>query len=238
MPEDRAQVDELAPPTTLVPIELQALGEHVYQAIREQIVDGSLRPGAKLSDLRLSAALGVSRTPVREALYRLVQEHVVEVHPRRGFAVAVMRERDVRELYEIRLGLELLAVRFGGPRLTAVALSRIQKAHAQMIPAVRAGTPKATEAFATADRALHQALILATDNQRLQSWRESLQTQLDVLQVYGLRLEELYLISIDHHAAIIEGLIARDWPAAEQAMSHHINEMKRHALAVFADESP
>src|SRR3954454_7976714 len=89
----------------VAPIEQRALGEHVYRAVREQIISGRLRPGEKLSDLRLSAELHVSRTPVREALYRLAQEGVVQVLRRRGFAVARMTPRDVRELYEIRLGL-------------------------------------------------------------------------------------------------------------------------------------
>lgn len=233
------QTDQLRWPTgdeRIRPIEQHALGEQVYRAIREQIVDGRLRPGQKLSDLHLSAALHVSRTPVREALYRLAQEGVVQVTRRRGFAVASMTAQDVRELYEIRLGLEILAVRFGGPRLDGAALAKMRHAHEIMSVAVRAGSEGAGAIFHRADRELHHTLMLATQNRRLLALREALQAQLDVLQVYGLRLEPLLLLSIDHHAAILDALDAGDWPAAERAMSWHISEMEARALAIFEDQ--
>ena len=220
----------------IVPIEQHALGEQVYRAIREQIISGRLRPGEKLSDLRLSDALSVSRTPVREALYRLAQEGVVQVTRRRGFAVARMTAQDVRELYEIRLGLELMAVRLGGPRLDAAMLARIRVMHDTMAIAVRAGVDSAGAIFHRADRELHHTLLLAAQNRRLVSLREGLQAQLDVLQIYGLHIEPLLLLSIDHHAAILDALDAGDWPAAECAMSWHITEMETRALAIFQEQ--
>ena len=232
-PLHRATSDERMPP-----IEQSALGEQVYRAIREQIIGGRLKPGEKLSDLRLSAALHVSRTPVREALYRLAQEGVVQVTRRRGFAVASMTAQDLRELYEVRLALELMAVRLGGPRLDAATLARIRHLHASMEVAVRADVDGAGAIFHRADRELHHTLLLAAQNRRLVALREGLQAQLDVLQVYGLRLEPLLVLSIDHHAAIIDALDAGDWPAAERAMSWHITEMETHALAIFEDQQP
>lgn len=221
----------------IVPIEQHALGEQVYRAIREQIISGRLHPGEKLSDLRLSDALHVSRTPVREALYRLVQEGVVQVNRRRGFAVTTMTTQDVRELYEIRLGLELLAVRLGGPHLDAAALATMRHSHDRMASLLRAGADGAFAAFHTADRDLHHALFVAARNRRLLSLREGLQAQLDVLQVYGLRLEPLFLLSIDHHAAVIEALRARDWSAAECAMAWHVTEMQARALDLFREQA-
>lgn len=220
----------------IAPIEQHALGEQVYRAIREQIISGRLRPGEKLSDLRLSDALHVSRTPVREALYRLVQEGVVQVYRRRGFAVTSITAQDVRELYEIRLGLELMAVRLGGPQLDAAALHTMQHSHEIMATLMRAGAEGAFAAFHKADRDLHHALFVAARNRRLLALREGLQAQLDVLQVYGLRLEPLFLLSIEHHAAIMDALIARDWPKAERAMAWHITEMQARALAIFKEQ--
>lgn len=220
----------------IAPIEQHALGEQVYRAIREQIVSGRLRPGEKLSDLRLSNALHVSRTPVREALYRLAQEGVVQVYRRRGFAVTTITAHDVRELYEIRLGLELMAVRLGGPHLDAAALHTMQHSHEIMATLMRMGAEGASAAFQKADWDLHHALFTAARNRRLLALRERLQAQLDVLQVYGLRLEPLFLLSIDHHAAIMEALIAQDWPKAERAMAWHITEMQARALAIFRQQ--
>jgi DNA-binding GntR family transcriptional regulator len=220
----------------IAPIEQDALGEQVYRAIREQIISGRLRPGQKLSDLRLSDALHVSRTPVREALYRLAQEGVVQVTRRRGFAVTSMTAQDVRELYEIRLGLELMAVRLGGPRLDAATLARIRVMHDTMAVAVRAGAEGAGGIFHLADRELHRTLLLAAQNRRLVSLREGLEAQLEVLQIYGLHIEPLLLLSIDHHAAILDALDAGDWPAAERAMSWHITQMQARALAIYKEQ--
>lgn len=232
LPRAMAHVEVVAP------IEQRALGEQVYRSLREQIVGGRLRPGEKLSDLRLSAELHVSRTPVREALYRLAQEGVVQVLRRRGFAVARMTRRDVRELYEIRLGLEILAVRLGGPQLGAVALATAQQAHDTMAALLLAGAEGGMAAFHKADWELHHALFVAAQNRRLLASREGLQAQLDVLQVYGLRLEPLFLLSIEHHAAVLAALTARDWRGAEEAMVRHIEEMQAHALAIFERHDP
>lgn len=223
--------DPAAAPTA--PIVQLPLGEQVYSRLRAQIISGRLRPGEKLSDLRLSAELHVSRTPVREALYRLAQEGVVRVSRGRGFAVARLNRRDVRELYEIRLGLELLAVRLGGPRLTPEALAAAQRAHEVVAGSIGARADGVAAAFARADRDLHHALFLATQNRRLLAMREGLQAQLEVLGVYGLRLEPLMVLSVEHHAAILAALAARDWCVAETAMAHHIEVMQAHALAVF-----
>jgi DNA-binding GntR family transcriptional regulator len=182
--------------------------------------------------------LHVSRTPVREALYRLAQEGVVQVLRRRGFAVARMTRRDVRELYEIRLGLEILAVRLGGPQLAPVALEAAQQAHDTMAELMFAGAEGAIAAFHTADWILHHSLFVAAQNRRLLAMREGLQAQLDVLQVYGMRLEPMMRLSIEHHAAILAALSAGDWRAAEEAMSRHVAEMELHALAIFDKHEP
>lgn len=230
--------DAPPPSRTLLParrpeaVEQPPLGQQVYLALRARLIDGRLRPGEKLSDLRLGTELQVSRTPVREALYRLAQEGVVQVNRRRGFAVARMTRRDVRELYEIRLGLEVLAVRLGGPQLGKAALAQAQAAHDAMAVLMLAGAEGAG-AFDLADWQLHHSLFVAARNRRLLSLREGLQTQLDVLRVYGLRPEPLILVSIEHHAAILVALAAGDWLAAERAMAHHIAEMQAPALALF-----
>ena len=239
MQVDPPSLPRAAVPAEIVaPIEQRALGEHVYRSLREQIISGRLRPGEKLSDLRLSAELQVSRTPVREALYRLAQDGIVQVLRRRGFAVARITPRDVRELYEIRLGLEILAVRLGGPQLSPAALATAQQAHDTMAELLLAGAEGGIASFHRADWELHHALFVAAQNRRLLAMREGLQAQLDVLQVYGLRLEPLFILSIEHHAAVLEALTARDWRAAEEAMSRHIVEMQAHALAIFERHDP
>src|SRR5690554_847234 len=97
--------------TPLHPIERRNLGSDVYRILRDRILRQELKAGEKLSDLRLSNELGVSRTPIREALHQLVQDGVVIAEPNRGFFVATFSQRDLEEIFELRLALELFAVR-------------------------------------------------------------------------------------------------------------------------------
>src|SRR6478672_2282300 len=117
--------DELAAES---PIQQSLLGKQVYNLLWQRIVSHQLQPGDKLSDVRLSEELGVSRTPVREALQRLAQEGIARAESRRGFFVAHFSSQDVREVYDVRAALEVLAVRLARPRLTDTQLAAAQEA--------------------------------------------------------------------------------------------------------------
>lgn len=99
-------------------IEQTTLGDQVYSVLWDRIASRKLRPGDKISDLRLSEELGVSRTPVREALHRLTQDGIVRTESRRGFYIPTFSSQDVHEVYDIRCALEVLAVRLALPHLT------------------------------------------------------------------------------------------------------------------------
>ena len=101
--------DERAQPT--FPIERRNLGSDVYRVLRDRILKRQMHPGEKLSDLRLSAELGVSRTPIREALHQLVQDGVVVAEPNRGFFVATFTPQDLEEIFDLRCALEAYAMR-------------------------------------------------------------------------------------------------------------------------------
>ena len=111
------------------------LGDQVYAIIWERIISGQLGPGDKLSDLRLSEDLGVSRTPVREALHRLAQNGIVRHESRRGFFLARFSSQDVAEVYDIRTALESLSVRLALPHLTDADL-RLQPADQRLQPTI------------------------------------------------------------------------------------------------------
>jgi DNA-binding GntR family transcriptional regulator len=217
---------------------LDPLGEQVYALLRARIISGQLRPGQKLSDLRLSGELNVSRTPVREALYRLAQDGIVQAVRRRGFIVTRLTRRNVQDLYEVRLGLELLAVRLGGPRLAAGSLAEMRRRHDAIVARVPDGVDAILTDFWTVDRALHHALFQATGNERLIAMREALQAQLDVLPVYGLRTEPLVLLSLEEHAPLIAALERGEWVGAEAAMTCHITSIQAYVLSAFDEQAP
>jgi DNA-binding GntR family transcriptional regulator len=210
------------------------LGDQVYTLLWKEISSHRLQPGDKLSDLRLSQELGVSRTPVREALHRLAQDGIVRAESRRGFFVTTFSSADVGEVYDIRTALEVLAVRLALPKLTTAEIAQTQQEHDQSRLQFDRGDVGAGEYWLKVDRDFHQLLARTTQNRRLAGMLAGLQAQIAVFQVYGLHVRHIHLLSVDHHQTILNALASRDGPAAERAIEHHIQEVKRLMLAEFA----
>jgi DNA-binding GntR family transcriptional regulator len=217
----------------MIKIQHTRLGDQVYAIIWEQIVSHRLRPGNKISDLRLSEELGVSRTPVREALHRLAQDGIVRTENRRGFFVTTFSSQDVREVYDIRTALEVLAVRLALPHLTDGMLDEAQCAVEEARQQIVRGVEGAEDRWLEIDRAFHLLLAQKAQNRRLESMLAGLQTQIGVFQVYGIHSSPLRLLSIDHHQMILDALKNRDSAATERAMERHIQEVKEWVLAEF-----
>jgi DNA-binding GntR family transcriptional regulator len=214
-------------------IQHSPLGDQVYAIIWERIISRRLRPGDKLSDLRLSEELGVSRTPVREALHRLAQDGIVRTESRRGFFLTSFSSQDVAEVYDIRTALEVLSVRLALPHLADAELDEAQRALEASRDQITRGAEGAEEHWLTLDRAFHRLLAQRAQNRRLESLLAGLQAQIGVFQVYGIHSSPLRLLSIEHHEALLSALMARDGAAAERAMERHIQEVKEWVLAEF-----
>ena len=217
----------------MVKIHNTPLGDQVYAIIWEQIVTHKLRAGDKISDLRLSEELGVSRTPIREALHRLSQDGIVRSESRRGFFVATFSSQDISEVYDIRTALEVLAVRLALPQITDAELEDEQHAVNELRGEIVAGIDGAEERWLARDRAFHRMLAQKAHNHRLESILTGLQIQIGVFQVYGIHSSPLRLLSLDHHQRILDALKERDPQAVERAMERHIQEVKEWVLAEF-----
>jgi DNA-binding GntR family transcriptional regulator len=214
-------------------VEYSSLGNQVYELIWNRIITQQLRPGEKLSDTRLSKDLGVSRTPVREALHRLAQDGIVRTLSQRGFYLATYSSQDVNEIYDLRSALEMLAVRLATPRLGEAELEKAQQDLDWIKNLLAKNDEKAPELFLKVDREFHKMVSRAANNQRLATSLEGLQAQIGVFQLYGTHLIPLVKLSVEHHQRILSALIKRDRLAAEQAMQNHIEEVKTRVLAEF-----
>lgn len=217
----------------MVKINHSPLGDRVYAIIWDQIISHKLGPGDKISDLRLSEELGVSRTPIREALHRLSQDGIVRSENRHGFFVATFSSQDVTEVYDIRTALEVLAVRLALPWITNADLDEAQGPLSDLRNELIANVEGAEDRWLASDRAFHRMLARKARNQRLEAMLNSLQTQISVFQVYGNHSSRLRLISLGHHQKILDALKERDCRAAELAMERHIQEVKEWVLAEF-----
>jgi DNA-binding GntR family transcriptional regulator len=198
-----------------------------------RIVTQQIQPGEKLSDVQLSKDLGISRTPVREALYRLVQEGIVQNQSLRGFYLATFSSQDVKEIYDLRTALEVLSVRLAFPNLSMAELEEAQRQLDEVHHMLELEVDKARDKFLTIDRDFHRLLVRSSHNHRLEVNLDSLQAQIGVFQLYGTHLKNLVNLSVEHHQLIVAALIKGDRAGAERAMERHIQEVKDHVLVDF-----
>lgn len=219
--------------TTVIP--RSNLGESVYRLLWDRILDRRLHPGEKLSDLRLSDELGVSRTPVREALHRLVQDGVVRAEPNRGFYVASVSVRDIEEIYDLRAALEAAALEAAAPRLDPAMLraelARLDEIEQQIgASASNAAYQDAAATFLAADRSFHRALAEVAGNSRLSAVVEGLWAQIAVFQKAGAFRRSTTESSIHYHRRIIAALLAGQVDEAVRQLKEHIADVKVRAL--------
>jgi DNA-binding GntR family transcriptional regulator len=142
------------------------LRDDVYVRLRDAIVDGTLEPGEQLRDGELAAWLGVSRTPVREALLRLQQGGLVVARPGRSTSVATLDARAIRDAQSVVASMHELAVRQAVPQLTASDLARMRAANKRFAAALRKGD---VDAALAADDEFHDVPVACAGNDALRS---------------------------------------------------------------------
>ena len=146
---------------------VSVLRTHVRDAIRQLIATGELKAGDRLGEEQLSARLGVSRSPIREALRELEQQGVVVSYPNRGSFVVSLDQTDIDEILVVRASLEGLAARLASDRLARRDFDALERIVDRMDAAAQRTPPDAT-GVVQADAELHAALVAASGNRRLQ----------------------------------------------------------------------
>jgi len=205
-------------------LEVSSVVDQAYLAIRERIDNGVLARGMRLHQEQLAAELGVSRTPVREALRRLAAEGRVEIHTNRGARVADIEPLDMPEPYEARLVVEP-----GAAALAASAgLEEPQQRMRDAIAAQRAAVGDIPRSFA-ANRAFHLALVEASGNKLLSEFAEHLWVARIGAAIYEHQAEtpERMLEDAEEHAAILDAVVAGDARRAETLTRRHVAEALR-----------
>ena len=200
-------------------LQIASVVDHVYAAIRERIREGALARGARVHQEDLAAELGVSRTPVREALRRLAAEGLVEMHTNRGARVADVSEGDMRGSYEARLVVEPGAARLAAQRGLAEPQAQMRAA----VAAQRRAIGKIRPSF-EANRDFHVALVAASGNEFLRDFVENLWVARIGEVVYERQAEtpEQMRADADEHEQILEAIVRGDARAAETLTRRHI----------------
>ncbi|MGW7536979.1 GntR family transcriptional regulator [Amycolatopsis sp. NPDC054798] len=199
------------------------LREQVLEVVRQAMVSGELRSGDIYSAAALATRLGVSSSPVREALLTLVNQGLLEPVRNRGYRVVAMTERDLDEIYEMRLLLEVPATLSAGAAAGPGDLARLDGLAADIESAAEAGE---VARFLEADRRFHLDLLALAGNERLIAAIATLRDQtrlygLDMLAEHG-RLAD----SAREHREMLAAIAERDWVRLEGQIRAHLKHVR------------
>jgi len=204
--------------------EFLPLRDVVFNTLRQAILTGELRPGERLMEIHLADRLGVSRTPIREAIRKLELEGLVTMIPRRGAEVAQITEKSMNDVLEVRRAVDALCVELACERITKEELEQLRQACDRFEEAVGTGDVKE---IAQADVALHDIIVQATGNQRLVQLVNTLSEQM-----YRYRFEYIKDFSqheklIEEHRIIYNSIVQKDRETACRAAKTHIDNQKK-----------
>ncbi|WP_337821493.1 GntR family transcriptional regulator [Amycolatopsis sp. A1MSW2902] len=199
------------------------LREQVLEVVRQAMVSGELRPGDIYSAAALATRLGVSSSPVREALLTLVNQGLLEPVRNRGYRVVAITERDLDEIYEMRLLLEVPATLSAGAAAGPDDLARLDALAGEIESAAEAGD---VARFLEADRRFHLDLLALAGNGRL---IDAIATLRDQTRLYGLeKLAERGRLadSAREHREMLATIAERDWTRLEDQVRAHLKHVR------------
>jgi DNA-binding GntR family transcriptional regulator len=197
--------------------------DHAYEMIWRQLIRGERQPGDRLTDTELASQLGLSRTPVRQALHRLAQEDLIRLDARRGFSVRAFSASDVVEIYQVRAVLEGLALRLSAPHFTREQIQEQLDVLRRVREALRSERDDHSVLLhLEADLKLHNLLIQTSGNGRLIRLLAGLRSQQSLFQYWDTSYPERNEAAADEHEVILLALAEGDTAAAEALLEQHI----------------
>ena len=195
------------------------LRDVVFNTLRQAILRGELKPGERLMEIQLANKLGVSRTPIREAIRKLELEGLVLMIPRKGAEVAEITEKSLKDVLEIRRALEDLAVRLACEKITKEELKELKEAGDEFKKVLK--SQDITE-VAEADVRFHDVIYMATDNPKLIQLLNNFREQMYRFRVEYLKKDEVRPQLIAEHDEIIKYITEGNKEEASRVVTRHI----------------
>ena len=216
------------------PADVRSLRDVAYEGIRDAILSGALAPGERVKERDVAAQMGVSTTPVKEALRRLEQEGLVVAQPRRGAVVSSLARIPVVEIEEIRGLLESMAARLAAERMTSAEIERLTRLVAEMRELTMEMREPATRLESVNE--FHQLIRVASRNDFIVRFVATLTPFERVHRTEYLDPEEARRI-LEEHEGIFEAVVARDTDQAERRMAEHFRISREQLLAAAQDSA-
>lgn len=200
------------------------LREVVFTTLRQAILKGELKPGERLMEITLANKLGVSRTPIREAIRKLELEGLVVMIPRKGAHVAHITEQELNDVLEVRRGLEEMAIQKACERITAEELVQLEKAANVFSELTKTDN---LVALAEADVKFHDVIYEATHNRRLVQLLNNIREQIYRYRMEYLKDADSRKLLNEEHMAICAAIREKDMQKAHDYICQHIDNQQR-----------
>jgi DNA-binding GntR family transcriptional regulator len=205
-----------------------SLGNQAYQELKRFILERQIPPGGKLNEGDLASALGISRTPVREAINRLEKEGLVEIFPQRGAFVVQFSEKDIFELFLIRENLEGLAAYLAAVNIDEPALAKLE---ACLQGFEEPFSERDTRRYAREDFKFHQTIVMLSDARRLITLVSALHDHIRIYRLTTVGVSGRVKASLAEHRHILEALRKKEPEEAERRMREHIRHVRDGVMA-------
>jgi DNA-binding GntR family transcriptional regulator len=205
----------------IVPLNRRTLHDELVDRVRTLIVEGQLLPQTRIHEGQLGAALGVSRTPLREALKVLASEGLIELVAGRGAIVRKLTARDVREMLDVLMALETLAGKLACENATADEIAALRRTHDEMMTFYRLGNRLE---YYWRNQAIHAALAQLSGNALLASMHQMIQARLRRIRFIGNEEPDKWAAAVAEHEAMMAALEARDGARLADVIRGHLDQ--------------
>lgn len=199
------------------------LRDEVFNTLRQEILTGKLKPGERLMEIHLANKLGVSRTPIREAIRKLELEGLVIMIPRKGAEVAQISWKSLKDVLEVRRALDVLAIELACERMTQEELESLYRACESFEEATKT---KDTRKIAEADVAIHDIIVASTGNKRLIQLVNNLSEQMYRYRFEYIKDSSQHRMLIEEHKEMYRSIQNKDKIAAAGVVKKHIDNQE------------
>ncbi|MDD2496734.1 MAG: GntR family transcriptional regulator [Desulfitobacteriaceae bacterium] len=203
------------------------LREIVFETLREAIINGNLKPGERLMEVQLAEEMGVSRTPVREAIRKLELENFVVMIPRKGAYVSGISLKDIADVYEVRAALEFLAAGLAAERITDEELEKLERL---LIAVAEAAERNDLNQWVQKDTEFHDIIYKASRNDRLVQIVNNLMEQIFRFRSTSLAYPGRMKVAVEEHKKIVEAISERNITLAQSLAQEHVENAENSML--------
>jgi DNA-binding GntR family transcriptional regulator len=220
-PADRVPATKDADDDVIEPVNRRSLHDELVERIRDMIIEGQLAPAMRIHEGQLGKALGVSRTPLREALKFLASEGLVELVPGRGAVVRKLTQKDVRDMLDVLGAIETLGGRLACRNASDADIAALRRVHDEMMRFYRA---RNRLEYYRRNQAIHSGIAQLSGNALLASMHQVIQARLKRIRFIGNEEPAKWAGAVGEHEEMIAALEARDAARLAAVIARHLDE--------------